>query len=74
MKSTTTKFCIVLQVDSNNLQITDRLTANYGACVEILAGFELIGLPKLINTLAFQNKLWKFIEKLLNHWKIKCSG
>ena len=63
MKRPTTKLLIVIEGDSNNLRILDRLPTNYAAIAgAILISFPIF-LPGIINARAYHAKLWEFIAK-----------
>lgn len=62
MKRPTTKFLVVIEGDSNQLQILDQLPTNYGTYAAALLVSPVVFLPNIINAQAFYNKLWAFIE------------
>jgi hypothetical protein len=61
-KSPTTKFLVVIEGDSNQLQILDHLPPNYADYAATLLVSFAVFLPSIINARVFYNKLWAFIE------------
>ena len=62
MKRPTTKFLVVIEGDSNQLQILDQLPTNYGTYAAALLISPVLFLPTIINAQVFYNNLWAFIE------------
>lgn len=62
MRRPTTKLLVVIEGDSNHLQILDYLPTNYAVYAQALLVSWVIFAPNIINAQVYYNRLWEFIE------------